>query len=369
MYAAGRLPLRPFRIAVVFLLLAILTTLPSVHAQTTGIADLHYPFGVVAGSPDPISVTATVSYRNAEPSYLLVVGIVDMGGTPQLVVPGIATSSPDQCAFQPTLAAFCIITPHNSSGPEHVEFKIGGVLGHRLPEGNWRLNMTAALLTSNRTIVENSASSALFTITVSSMFLAVKVPAAITVTVDGLQQSPGPIQLPISAGSHILSVPSIAQVDSTTRLRFDGWADGFAVSNRTVTIEMSRSYEAVYVTQYRLAIAGQAVSATGQGWYDAGSIATFSVAETEPMGSILGLLGGKLRFQGWYEGNQLLADSSTSMIIMDKPHTLTVNWQADYTIPLIISGVVLIALGLSYFTIRHRDSTRRGRPAKRARSR
>lgn len=362
--------MRISKIAVLLIIFASLaSTLPDAYAQTTTIADLHYPFGVVAGSPDPIFVTATVSYRNAGHSYLLVVGIVDMGGTPQTVVPGIATSSPDQCAFQPTLSAFCIITPHNSSGPEHVEFKIGGILGRPLPEGNWKLNMTAALLTSNRTIVENSASSALFTITVSSMILTVKIPAAITVTVDGMQQSPGPIQLPISAGPHTISVPSTAQVDNTTRLRFDGWADGFAVPNRTVTIEMSRSYEAVYVTQYRLAVIGEAVSATGQGWYDAGSIATFSVAETEPMGGILGLLGGKLGFQGWYEGNQLLADSSTSMIIMDKPHTLTVNWQADYTIPLIISGVVLIALGLAYFAIRHRNSTRRGRPAKRARSR
>lgn len=350
--------MRPSHIIIVFLLMTGLVALPTVVAQKTSITDLHYPAGIKADSTEPISVTATISYQNAAPSYLLAVGIVDMTAAQQSIVPGIATSSPDQCGFQPSLAAFCLTAPRNSSGAEHVQFKIGGILGSPLLQTSWKLNMTAVLLTSNRTIVENSASSVLFTIVVSPMILTVKVPSTIAVTIDGTQQSPGPIELPVSPGVHVISVPSKVQVDSATRLRFDGWTDGFGLPNRTVTIEMSRTFEAVYVTQYLLTIAGQGVSATGQGWYDAGSTATITVSQTEPMAGILGLLGGKLRFQGWLESKQLLAESPMSKIVMDKPHTLTIAWQADYILPMIISAVAIIILGLAYLAVHRRNVAR-----------
>ncbi len=312
----------------------------------------------MAGSLQPVSVTATVSYQNAGPSYLLAIGIEDMTTTPQRLVSGIPTSTPDPCTPQLALAALCTITPHNSSGLEHLEFKIGGILGNPLPQGNWKLNMTAALFTSDGAIVQNSASSVRFTITVSPMILTIKVPSGITVTVDGTQQSPGSIQLPMSAGTHTISVPRTVQVNSTTRLSFDSWTDGSPAPNRTITVQTSQAYQAVYVTQYLLTITGQAVSASGQGWYDAGSTAYFSVPQTEPIPGIVGSIGGKLTFQGWYENNQLLADTPEGMIVMNKPHTLTVNWNGDYNIPIIIiSAVVLIALGLAYFAI-HRMKSR-----------
>jgi hypothetical protein len=350
--------LRISRIAVLLLLFAALAwTFPDVHAQTTSITELHHPLGALAGSMDPISVTATVSYRDAGPSYVLVVGILDMGLIPSRITPGLVTSSPDQCANQAILAAFCAVKTTGSSGVEHLEFKIGGILGDRRAEGNWNLNMTAALATSNNTLVQNSTSSILFTVTIASMILTVRVPATVAVSVDGVKQVPGSVQIPVAAGPHNITVPVIAQVDNTTRLRFDSWADGFSEPNRTVNLNLSRSFEAVYATQYRLSIAGQAASATGQRWYDAGSIATFSVSDTEPMSGILGLLGGKLRFQGWYEGNKFLTDEPIDMIVMDKPHTLTVRWQADYTMPFAVIATIAIVLSLAYFVVRRRTGT------------
>jgi hypothetical protein len=228
---------------------------------------------------------------------------------------------------------------------------IGGILASPLSQGSWKLNITAALFTSNGTLVKNSASSNLFTITVSPAILTVQVPVAVAATVDGKQQPLGPIQLPLQRGTHTISVPTTAQMNSTTRLSFNGWADGFVGPNRTVTIQTTSTYKAVYVTQYLLEISGQPSSASSQDWYDAGSIATISVPQTEPMPGILGLLGGKQGFQGWYENNQLLSNSPSSVIIMNKPHTLTVVWTADYTLPIVIAGLVLVALGLAYFVI------------------
>jgi len=358
-YAAARMMLRILRIIALFLLFVSLASmLPSAQAQTTSIIDLHYPTSFVAGSLNPISVTATVGYRNAGPGYSLLVEISNNGEAPAEIIPGIATSSPDRCVNQPILAAYCQVKLNNSTGVEHLEFKIGGILGNPQKGGEWNLNMTAALATANNTLVENSGSTVLFTITVSPMILTLRVPATVAVTVDGVKQPPGPVQLPVLAGAHNLSVPVTTQVDNSTRLKFDSWADGFFVPNRTVKISSSRSYEAVYATQYRLTIAGQVASATGQGWYDAGSIATFSVADTEPMSGMIGLLGGKFRFQGWYEGNKLETNSSTDMIVMDKPHTLTVLWRPDYTMPLILIAAVPIILVLAYLIIHRRASAK-----------
>jgi hypothetical protein len=189
------------------------------------------------------------------------------------------------------------------------------------------------------------------------MILTVKVPANVSVSVDGATQPPGPVQVPVSAGSHNMTLPTIVQVNDTVRLRFDSWADDFAVPNRTVKLSASMTYEAVYVTQYRLSIVGQATSATGQGWYDPGSAVTISVADTEPMGGILGLLGGKLRFQAWYEDGKFLTNSSIDMVIMDRPHTLTVLWQADYTMPLVTVMIIAVVLVSIYYLIHRRTRT------------
>ena len=353
-YHAGRLILRISQIAVLLLLFASLaSTAPNAYAQATSITDLRHPTSAEAGNSEPISLTATVSYRDAKPSYLLVVGILSTGA-PSKIIPGIATSSPDRCVNQPILAAFCVIKISNASGAEHVEFKIGGILGDPQGEGPWNLNMTAALATSNNTIVANSRSSILFSITISPMILTVKVPANVSVSVDGATQPPGPVQVPVSAGSHNMTLPTIVQVNDTVRLRFDSWADGFAVPNRTVKLSASGTYEAVYVTQYRLSIVGQATSATGQGWYDPGSSVTISVADTEPMAGILGLLGGKLRFQAWYEDGKFLTNSSIDMISMGKPHALTVLWQADYTMPLVTVMIIAVVLISIYYLIHRR---------------
>jgi hypothetical protein len=285
---------------------------------------------------------------------MLVVGILNMG-TPSKIVPGITTSSPDQCANPSVLAALCTIQTNNSQGVEHLEFKIGGILGNSPGLGNWILNITAALTTSNNTLVQNSGSSISFRITVSPMLLIVQVPAGVAASIDGVKQAPGPAQVPISAGSHNMTVPATVEFNNETRLEFSRWSDGFAVPNRTIKISTSTTYEAIYVKQYQLRIDDPGNFALGQGWYDAGAKATISVADMEPMSGILGLLGGKLRFQAWYEENKLLTNSPNGMVVMDRPHNLTVLWQADYTTPLTYVAVIIVVLILAYFII-HRQS-------------
>jgi hypothetical protein len=366
--------MRVIRVLVLFLVFTCLTPMiPSVRGQTTSISDLRHPASAAVGDVEPLSVSATISYREAALGNLLVVQILS-AGSPQRIIPGIASSSPDRCVNQPILAALCSIQIASPSGVEHLEFKIGGILGDPQRVGSWNLNITAALFTPNNTIVANSGSSILFSITIAPMILTVVVPSNVSVSVDGTTQPPGQAQVPVLEGPHNITVPTTAQVNDSVRLRFVSWSDGFAVPNRTVTLHASRTFEAIYVTQYRLIIADQSSMATGEGWYDPGSTVTISAPESEPMSGILGVLGGKLRFQAWYEGKNLLTNSSIDIITVEKPRTLTVVWQYDYTMPLVVLVATVTVLILAYVLVyrrarprtKHRTRfTRRGSGARR----
>jgi hypothetical protein len=332
---------------------------PSVNAaQTTRIYELVHPIHAVAGSLDPIHVSATIFYNGSAPGNSLLVGILDADKTPQTVVAGIITRSSRPCA-NPPLAAVCRMNISAGSGAEQLEFQIGGILGDKHGIGRWNLNITAVLLDSANKLIPNSASSILFTIQLTPAIFTVIVPAAVTVYVDGVKQPPGPAQVPVVLGEHNVTLPTIAQVDATTRVRFDHWADGSTEANRTLFIANDTSFEIAYVTQHLLTITGPQLTSTGAGWYDENTTAAFSVAPVEPMSGHLGVLGGKLKFQGWYENGKLLTDQTSGTIIMNQPHTITAVWQTDYSLPALILLGILIVVALVYLFVRRGNITKR----------
>jgi len=331
------------------------TAFANVHAQTTTISELQYQNQVVAGRLDPLVVRATVTYAESKPGYFLAVGIVDEGFAPPKAVLGIVSSSPDICVNQQMLQALCIIRLPSSSGTEHLEFKIGGILEERRTPNDWHLNMMAVLLNSNNTVIEGSRSSHPFTITFAQIVLTVTVPAAVSVTVDGVKQPSGEIAFPVSAGEHSLELPALVEVDNMTRLKFDSWSDGLTLANRTIWLNSSESVEATYATQYRLVLTGGPVTAVGEGWYDQGSPAAFSVPASGSISGLLGLLGGKASFQGWYENGELVTDSPTGTISMSRPHTLVAQWQIDYSMPISIIAGIAIVVSLVYLVTRRRS--------------
>jgi hypothetical protein len=349
------------------LLTSLVLAFPSVHAaQTTRIYELVHPIRAVAGSLDPIPVTAIVFYNNTVPGYSLVVGILDAEKTPQTIIPGTATSSSGPCVNQPVLAALCVISLPSASGAERLDFKIGGILGGKREPGAWNLNITAALFDANSTRVPKSTSSILFGIELTPARLKVTVPSAVAVSVDGVQQPPGPAEVGVAVGQHNITLPSLVQVDPTTRLRFAHWADGLTETNRTVVITSDTNLEAVYVTQNLLTITGPELTSVGAGWYDETATATFSIAPMVPMNGLLGILGGKLSFQGWYENGKFLTGSTIGTISMNQPHMITAVWQADYSLPAAILAGIVIILAFAYLMVRRRTAkgTRR-RPYRR----
>jgi hypothetical protein len=338
---------------------------PAVEATpTTSIHQLDSPGSVVAGSQNPIPVATTVYYNNTIPGYRLVVGILDAGMLPERIVPGIVISSSDPCINQPEPAAICAITTQKASGVERINFQIGGIFGGKREPGTWNLNITSAIIDPQNNLISGSASSKLFEIALIPVALSVIVPSPVVVTIDGLQQPPGPASVGVTLGQHNITLPMLVQIGPSTRLRFDHWSDGYTAAFRTIVVTNTASLQGIYVTENLLTLIDTEQNATGSGWYNATTNATFSATQYQTLTGLLGAIGGRLSFQGWYENGQLLTNSPTGTVAMDKPHTLTAVWRVDYSTPATIALGVTAAILVILLVLHRRNKA----PPRRRRS-
>jgi hypothetical protein len=354
-----------YALLILLLITSLILSLPNTLAQSTRIYELVHPSHMVAGSQDPIEVKAIVYYNDTSPGSTLDVRILDMHMTPSGIIPAIVTSSPDTCLNQGMLAALCDIGVKTASGAESLDFKIGGILDEKRGPGTWDLNMTTALYDSSNTLIPKSVNTVLFGISLTPVALKVNVPPAVVVTVDGVPQPPGPAIVGVALGAHKIMVPSFVQVDPGTRLLFDHWPDGSTDANKTIFITGDANFDLVYSTQHLLTIVDPQATARGAGWYNEGQAATFSVASIEHMDGILGALGGKLNFQGWYENGQLLTTLTSGTVVMNQPRTITAVFQPDYSEPAIVLAGIIIAVAFAYLLVRRRTTKTPGRRPRR----
>lgn len=181
--------------------------------------------------------------------------------------------------------------------------------------------------------------------------LILQVPSQVQVSIDGVGQKPGMVQMTTSIGSHNVSVPSFVQLDAGTRLRFTDWSDGSQVitdPNITIDLRSNERVEAIYVTPYKLTlvslieIGSSSFNYTSWGdWYDSGSTASFTVST--PIISMV--------FDGWYdESGNLVTTMQTGTILMDGAHILEARWQSYYLI--LGGGFILIMVLLAVISKR-----------------
>ena len=188
------------------------------------------------------------------------------------------------------------------------------------------------------------------------LMLTIEVPPTAHTIVDGADQGAGSVHVVLTDGLHAVTVPAIVQIDNATRLRFSSWSDGSNFSARSVELYDDLTLRAAYVRQHLLKI-NSIFNASGSGWYDEGSLSTLSVPSLiGPMNGLLGLLGGKWVFSGWYEGGRLLSTSSNASFTVNEPHTLEARWQPDYTRPILILGVAAILVITAAFLAMRRST-------------
>ena len=174
-----------------------------------------------------------------------------------------------------------------------------------------------------------------------TFMLTVDVPVGVQVTVDGtpyyLVEA-----LSLFQGTHSISVPQFAQRDSMHRFRFEGWSDGSTDLSRHIDLSSDTTLQAVYVQQYKLTIISS-YAVSGDGWYDQGSVASFSASL-----SIWRLTITSLQvFSGWYDNGVLVSNSVSGSVLMDRPYTLEPVWNSYPLLPAIL--IVLSVVGLAYF--------------------
>ncbi len=311
-------------------------------AESTNITDVSYPahamFDLEHRTTDPpLLVKATVSFYGSEPGYFLSIGIFDLDSGDS--VKGGGSASPNRCNLVNGYA-MCLMEIKSSSGVEHVEFNIAGF------KPTMSLAIVAVLFNATGTLIYESESDYEFAINLtSSLILSIMAPSIVSVSVDGIPQPEGSVQLNLIPGVHRITVPDIAQLSNVTRLKFEQWSDGLNQTNRTITLSKQTMLTATYATQYLIADTNSQGNATGSEWYNEGSTATFSVSSaTMPMSGILGLMGGKWNFQGWYENGRILTASINIHVIVHQSRSLTARWEPDYALPALAFSAIAFAI-------------------------
>jgi len=341
--------MRLLRILPLCLLLAmtVTSTVTVVHAQTTSISYLYYP-GTVELSAGSGMVRFTVTYSAPSyGSYALVAAVWDKSGN-TFAEGSLVSSDPSNCQMPSEYpwAAACSMNV-NGDGVLDVTFQV------TLNAAEYDNFYAASVLTTSSNPIDSSLTLDPFTINVTNtVVLSVTVPSEVPLSVDEIPQGLGGFfSLTLSPGTHLLSVPSAVNLTPGSRLKFDYWSDGSSNATRAIDLQLDTSIQAKFVKQYNLTLISSEASPTGAGWYNAGSSASYSAPTTYPMTGVLGSLGGKWTFNGWYEGQNETSASAYGSITIDTSHTLTAAWAADYTEPYLILGVVVIAIVVGAFML------------------
>jgi hypothetical protein len=139
------------------------------------------------------------------------------------------------------------------------------------------------------------------------------------------------------------SAPSQVEGTPDTQYRFSHWelATGETARNEdlNLTVTMPGTIIANYDTYYQLTLASPYGGPGSGTWHKAGSEAQWTLDTSEvAMSGILGVFGGKL----------IAADSSGTET-MDGPKAVDVDWEPDYTRPILFLSLIALAIGLGIF--------------------
>jgi ribosomal protein L37E len=155
------------------------------------------------------------------------------------------------------------------------------------------------------------------------------------------------------------SVPSsqAVSVGDGARLVFSGWSVDGNSQGSTLNLQMNAPHvvTAQYKQQYYLKVLSDRGVSSGEGWYDGGSYAQFSVSTPSSPS-----FGVNLIFNGWQGDVQ--SASQSSRVLMDGPKTVTATWSTDATVLYatiagVIIAIALIAVAAFYSSQRKRATT------------
>jgi hypothetical protein len=128
-----------------------------------------------------------------------------------------------------------------------------------------------------------------------------------------------------------------------TQYRFAHWrlptGETMADPQLRVTVKWGGEIVAYFDTFYLLTVFSEHGTPEGSEYYKADTRASWDVTPTEvEMSGVLGFLGGKLRTKN-VEGTE----------IMTSPKTVSISWQPDYKMPILIITLAFLFIGLASY--------------------
>ena len=160
------------------------------------------------------------------------------------------------------------------------------------------------------------------------------IPRVVDITVDGTiyLATELPLTFNWEAGSeHIISIPSIVNLDPNTRYKFDSWKDKNTQAFRTIAVQKDDGFIALFKTQYLLKSISDHGVIEGAGWHDAGSGVNFALEDD----TVLDQKDENIRyvFNSWNQGDY--PNSPENYIDLVNPVALKSNWNKEYKLTLI----------------------------------
>jgi hypothetical protein len=159
----------------------------------------------------------------------------------------------------------------------------------------------------------------------------------IRVGIDGNSHwtdSDGTVQTYVVPGVHNVEVADYIPLGTDARGKFVQWNDGNVSNPRDILVENDLTLNATYVTQYALTVNINPSSigeATGEGWYDEGTIAVATCNSSIPWNST-----SRYIFVEW-TGNAT-GTSATLEILMDSPKAVVAEYWMQYYVTFEQSG-------------------------------
>jgi len=250
-----------------------------------------------------------------------------------------------------------------------------GYLAGSLNQKEWNLEAVVMLADANLNPINSTVSVTPFTITVYNMAnVQINVPKSVDLTLDGTPE-PGGFNISLRVGSnHTLVVPQVIPINAMSRIVLSpGWVLPWSYYNNRTNLSNNASpltfpisvwgdanLTINYVTQYNVTVTSNPFNATitpcrewklqwvstWSGWCDESATLSLStVTSPQPLPGLLGQLGRREVFDGWYVNGQYFNNTWWVNVPVSGPLTIEARWHADYSVPIIIASAFALAAG------------------------
>ncbi len=136
-------------------------------------------------------------------------------------------------------------------------------------------------------------------------------------------------QTSVPNGTITVQIQPAVNTSQGVRQSFTGWSDGSTNNPRQINVTSGAVLQALYTTQYLLAINQNGGTTTPSAWYKPN--VTVSVSANNP--SNVTLDASRFMFSSW--SGDFMSNSTALTVTMSKPVTLQANWIKQYYVTII----------------------------------